>query len=132
MFSYESQIAQMKSSKPRIFLNKRVAFPLNEGSPPTSNRVTVDPTAPLPPCNISSLPPPPTSIPLQIKEAAGVNRDDDDLDTDYNEENTLQNVMSNLNKVLITKFEREEKVSIFLQNFITYARFMLLDLIKGF
>lgn len=110
MFSYGSQIAQMKSSKPRTFLNKRVAFPLNEGSPPTSNRVAVDPTAPLPLCNISSLPPPPTSFPVQIKEASGVNRVNDDLD--YNGEKTLHDVMSNLNNVLIKKFEKEEKASI--------------------
>lgn len=110
MFSYGSQIAQMKSSKPRTFLNKRVAFPLNEGTPPTSNRVAVDPTAPLPLCNISSLPPPPISFPVQIKEASGVNRVSDELD--YNGEKTLQDVMSNFNNVLIKKFEKEEKASI--------------------
>lgn len=117
MFSYGSQIAQMKSSKPRTFLNKRVAFPLNEGSPPTSNRVAVDPTAPLPLCNISSLPPPPTSFPVQIKEASGVNRVSDDLD--YNGEKTLHDVMSNFNNVLIKKFEKEEKASSLFEFFTT-------------
>lgn len=125
MFSYGSQIAQMKSSKPRTFLNKRVAFPLNEGSPRTSNRVPIDPTAPLPLCNISSLPPPPTSFPVKIKEAdAGLDRVIDDIDTDYNGEKTLQNVMSNFNSVLILKFEKEEKVSI-LMSFFTTSLFIL-------
>uniref|UniRef100_A0A1B6LY85 SRA1/Sec31 domain-containing protein n=1 Tax=Graphocephala atropunctata TaxID=36148 RepID=A0A1B6LY85_9HEMI len=105
LFSYECQTTQRRSSKPRNFLNKRVAFPLHE-SPP-SNHLPVDPTAPLSLCNKSTLPPPPSAIiapGTEIPCTEGLKTVEI-----FNPSEALQTVLNNLTGVLNSKFECQLK-----------------------
>lgn len=110
LFSYNSQTSHLKS-KPRSLLNKRVAFPLNEASPPTSlNYIPVDPTAPLPTCNISNLPPPPAGTLISSKD--NTSKDTDIINSEINEipSHALDTVVNNLNEAVDKIFENNIKV----------------------
>jgi len=109
LFSYETHTAQLKASKPRTFLNKRVAFPLHGASPPTSSSLPVDPTAPISMCNISNLPPPPMGTPTPPKETAIKNEGCLKNENMFDASQTLTTVMSNLFDILDGAFQDEEK-----------------------
>lgn len=92
-------------------LNKRVAFPLHNVSNSNSSVPSVDPTAPLPNCNISTLPPPPAGTfssfvgKLSSDEEAVANTED------HIPLNVLETVTNNLNGVLSEIFANKEKVT---------------------
>jgi len=108
MFSYESHNSQNRASKPRTFLNKRVAFPLNKVSP--SNNTFVDPTLPPSQSNISNLPPPPSLPPIlpPPKEIPGQNKEDDNS-ASFDSSEILETILNNLYSQLDTHIQNNDK-----------------------
>lgn len=104
LFSYEEHTAQLKSTKPKTLLNKRVSYPVD--SPKTNNATIVDPTLPLQPCTKDTLPPPPTSTSFLSRDVASAvpsfckcEENDKEVE-DFNTEDALLQTMANLNNVL--------------------------------
>uniref|UniRef100_A0A1B6GMY2 SRA1/Sec31 domain-containing protein n=1 Tax=Cuerna arida TaxID=1464854 RepID=A0A1B6GMY2_9HEMI len=123
LFSYECQTTQSRSSKPRNFLNKRVAFPLH-ASPPL-NHIPVDPTAPLPLCNKSTLPPPPSALipPLaELPHTEGMKTADV-----FNQSEALQTVLNNLTDVLNSKLDCQYKDKTDIQRRLDIMKKMWID-----
>ncbi|XP_054271864.1 steroid receptor RNA activator 1 [Macrosteles quadrilineatus] len=126
LFSYETHTAQLKASKPRTFLNKRVAFPLHGASPPTSSSPPVDPTAPLSMSNLSKLPPPPMGTFTPPKETPMRNEaclNENSLDSSQ----LLRAVMTNLCDILDSAFQDEEKDKAEIQRRLDILRKMWTD-----
>lgn len=115
LFSYDEHTAQLKSTKPRTLLNKRISFPMESSSPPTAS---VDPTLPLQTFNLDSLPPPPfiaicpRKIETSEKEIDEVKQtDNDSAAAQFNSEEALACVIVNFNSVLNCESTEIKKVS---------------------
>lgn len=104
LFSYEEHTAQLKSTKPKTLLNKRVSYPVDGTR--TDNPLVVDPTLPLQPCTKDTLPPPPTTANFLNKDTISAvpnsckpeekSKDDED----FNTEDALSQTVANFNSVL--------------------------------
>uniref|UniRef100_A0A1B6C3G5 SRA1/Sec31 domain-containing protein n=1 Tax=Clastoptera arizonana TaxID=38151 RepID=A0A1B6C3G5_9HEMI len=102
LFTYDEVKAQLKSSKPKNILNKRISFPLDPATS-TSSTPFIDPT--LPPKPGETCHPPPTIATARVyKNKDIINSSSDKLEDQsscqFNSEETLSCVIVNLNFIL--------------------------------
>lgn len=108
LFSYEEHTAQLKSTKPKTLLNKRVSYPVDGTK--TNSASVVDPTLPLQPCTKDMLPPPPTCANFLNKDTVSASSDsckceeENKGNEDFNAEVALSQTVANFNSVLTSDF----------------------------